>query len=231
VDEAGWQGCTQLFEMLPLVERRLSDRKRRLFAVACCRRFAHLFGDVRSLHALEVAERYADGLASEEEREAAEDAAVDVHIMMRESRFSPSAVRWSRQAELLTQAAVLAVSPGVYYAGDAADYGRLALAASGAGRWVDQEEEARQCRLLRDVAGPPPFADHVIDPGWLAGNDRAAEQVARWLYETKTFADLPILGDALEEAGCTDQRILDHCRLPGEHVRGCWVVDLILEKQ
>ena len=54
-------------------------------------------------------------------------------------------------------------------------------------------------------------------------------RLAESIYEERTFDDLPILGDALEEAGCTDPTILDHCR-SGEHVRGCWVVDLVLGK-
>jgi hypothetical protein len=55
--------------------------------------------------------------------------------------------------------------------------------------------------------------------------------LAQVIYDERRFADLPILADALEEAGCTNTDILDHCRLPGEHVRGCWVVDLILRKE
>jgi len=51
------------------------------------------------------------------------------------------------------------------------------------------------------------------------------------IYSDKTFDQMPILADALEEAGCTSPNILNHCRQPGEHVRGCWVVDLILGKQ
>jgi hypothetical protein len=54
--------------------------------------------------------------------------------------------------------------------------------------------------------------------------------MARRIYDERAFHDLPILADALEEAGCTDAEILAHCRSSGEHVRGCWVVDLVLGK-
>jgi len=55
-------------------------------------------------------------------------------------------------------------------------------------------------------------------------------KLAQSIYEQREFANMPILGDALEEAGCTNQDILDHCRNGGEHARGCWVVDLVLGK-
>jgi len=54
--------------------------------------------------------------------------------------------------------------------------------------------------------------------------------MARRMYDSRDFSDLPVLADALEEAGCQDQDILGHCRSGGEHVRGCWVIDLLLGK-
>jgi hypothetical protein len=54
--------------------------------------------------------------------------------------------------------------------------------------------------------------------------------VAKTIYDERRFEDMPILADALEEAGCTSELILGHCRSGGEHVRGCWVLDLILSE-
>jgi hypothetical protein len=68
----------------------------------------------------------------------------------------------------------------------------------------------------------------AIDPAWLRWNHGTVSALARHIYEDRAFADLPILADALEDAGCTVAAILDHCRRPCEHVRGCWVVDLVL---
>jgi hypothetical protein len=65
----------------------------------------------------------------------------------------------------------------------------------------------------------------------LEWNELTVVKLAQRIYENRAFDLLPILADALEEAGCTDADILNHCRLIGEHVRGCWVVDLILGKQ
>jgi hypothetical protein len=229
VNDLAWRSSTRLFEMLPIAAEHVDDRKRRLFAVACCRRLAHLFEDDRSRRAVDVAELYADGLAFEEERLFAENNAFEAHFDVRESRLSAMPlVRWTRSNELITQAALLAVSVGTFYAEDAADYGRLALAASGVSWRIDEDEELAQCRLLREIVGPlyPP----AIDPPWLSANDRAVVQLAQLIYDSRTFDELPILADALEDAGCSETDILEHCRQTGGHVRGCWVVDLLLAK-
>jgi hypothetical protein len=83
------------------------------------------------------------------------------------------------------------------------------------------------CNQFRDVAGNP-FRPVVADPAWLTPTVVA---FAESLYEARAFDRLPILADALEEAGCTSADLLLHCRQPGEHVRGCWAVDLVLGKQ
>jgi hypothetical protein len=229
VSDIAWHSCNRLFEMLHLSDERTDDRKRRLFAVASCRRLWHLFADGRSRRAIDVAERFADGLASEQERLFAENNAFAAHLDVRESRLAERPlIRWSRSAELITQAALLAVSVGKFQAEDAADYSRLALVASAADWRGDQDEEIAQCRLLQEIVGP--LRAVTIDPFWVAANDRAAVRLAEWIDHWQAFAELPILGDALEEAGCADTDILEHCRHGGEHVRGCWVVDLVLGK-
>jgi hypothetical protein len=70
-----------------------------------------------------------------------------------------------------------------------------------------------------------------VQPAWLAWNGGTVVNLAQAIYEECAFDHLPILADALEEAGCADSSVLDHCRLPGLHVRGCWVVDLLLDKE
>ena len=62
-------------------------------------------------------------------------------------------------------------------------------------------------------------------------DSRTVVQLAQAIYDDRAFDRIPILADALEEAGCTEAAILGHCRQPGEHVRGCWVVDLLLGKE
>lgn len=93
-------------------------------------------------------------------------------------------------------------------------------------RW--EVDQATKAALLRDLFGPLPFRLVTIAPSWLAWNDATIPKIARSIYDDRRFDDLPILADALEEAGCSDADILGHCRGPGPHVRGCWVVDLLL---
>jgi len=70
-----------------------------------------------------------------------------------------------------------------------------------------------------------PFRPVSVDPRWLTST---AVTLARTIYEDRSFDRLPILADALEEAGCDDPDVLAHCRSAGPHVQGCWVVDLVL---
>ena len=71
----------------------------------------------------------------------------------------------------------------------------------------------------------------IFDPNWLRWNEGTVPLMAAGIRKYRSWAELPFLADALEDAGCTDQAILDHCRSPGPHVRGCWAVDLILGKE
>ncbi|MFO0843046.1 MAG: hypothetical protein U0797_11725 [Gemmataceae bacterium] len=212
----------RLFQMAALVEGTVSDRKRRLFAVACLSRFEGRLQDPRSRRALEVAWRYAAGLASEVERQIVEFDAYEAHQELREARFGgDSLVPWTWQGDLLTRAAALVVSHGTYYAEDAADYARRSLGAE-----AEPEEEATQLALLGDILGPK--GRPRIEPYWLAANDSAAVQLAQVIEEGSAFDLLPILADALEDAGCDSAPLLEHCRRPAPHTRGCWVIDLIL---
>ena len=92
-----------------------------------------------------------------------------------------------------------------------------------------EDPRAYLSAITRDIFGNP-FHPATIAPGWLAWNDGAIRKMAQLVYDERTFDRLPLLADALEDAGCTDAAILGHCRGGGEHVRGCWVVDLLLGK-
>lgn len=88
----------------------------------------------------------------------------------------------------------------------------------------------RQLQLARDLFGNP-FRPVTLDPLWLSWNNGAVSKMAQAIYDDRAFERVPVLGEALEKAGCTNVGILSHCRQPGEHWRGCWVVDLLLDKQ
>ncbi len=86
------------------------------------------------------------------------------------------------------------------------------------------------CSVLRCIFGNP-FRSAFVASSWLTRHNGLLVSIARQMYESRNFTDMPILADALEEAGCTNADILNHCRQPGEHVRGCWVIDLLLGKE
>lgn len=80
--------------------------------------------------------------------------------------------------------------------------------------------------LMRDIFGNP-FRSVTLDPAWRTDN---AVLLALQMYGSRDFSAMPILADALQDAGCNNDDILAHCRGEGPHVRGCWVVDLVLGK-
>jgi hypothetical protein len=88
-------------------------------------------------------------------------------------------------------------------------------------------ERIDQCRVLRDIFGNP-FRPVTFSPSWRTDT---AVALTRQMYESRDFSTMPILADALQDAGCDNDDILFHCRGDGPHVRGCWVVDLVLGKE
>jgi hypothetical protein len=91
---------------------------------------------------------------------------------------------------------------------------------------IEAWEKSLQADLLREIIGNP-FRPVTIDPAWLTPN---VIELAKRIYDERSFDQMPLLGDALEATGCDDPEIVNHCRGSGTHVRGCWVVDLILGK-
>jgi hypothetical protein len=213
----------------------VSPRRLRLFACACCRRIWHLMTRETDRHVVEVAERYADGLASEGELEAATEAARPGWAAVDE--FSePHQEQWLLRGVVeaasaagclphATEAAECASGWAIHaVAGNRPLDDRVKERARLAARY---QESYHQCQLLRCVFGNPFKPRPAIDPAWLRWNDGTVPRLARSIYEGRRFGDMPILLDA----GCDDQDILDHCKGPGPHVLGCWVLDLLLGKE
>jgi hypothetical protein len=213
--ETEWLACTDPQPMLEFLRGKASDRKLRLFACACCRRIWHLLTDERSRKAVDVGEKCADGETTDEEQfnayEAACDAKDDAWCGAYENSNFPA----------VTASYVLAHNP------DVASIARTASLAGDDSRVQQLEKVAVQCNLLRDIFGNP-FRPVTVSPNWLTP---AARYLAQAIYDDRAFDRMPILADALEDAGCTNADILNHCRQPGEHCRGCWVVDLLLGKE
>ncbi|MCI0461741.1 MAG: hypothetical protein L0Z62_32730 [Gemmataceae bacterium] len=215
MNETQWASATNPEPMLTFLHRTLPSvelkRKLRLLICGWCRRAWYRLTDRRQrLGAgvcLEVAERYAEGAAQEDEL-----------ILTREGLRAS----W----------------------GEESPWGRIPLRVVQALRWLEDalavflgrpiaargtKDRQLQAAVLHDLFGNP-FRPVTVEPAWLTWNGAAVMQMARTIYEERRFEDLPFLADALEEAGCTDPTILGHCRGPGPHVLGCWVVDLLLGK-
>ncbi|QEG25729.1 hypothetical protein GobsT_04560 [Gemmata obscuriglobus] len=104
------------------------------------------------------------------------------------------------------------------------------MVALAVGRWRygEYEERRSHCAFLRDIYGNP-FRPVTFSTEWRTGTTTA---IARQMYESRDFGAMPILADAIQDAGCDSDDILAHCRDPQQvHVRGCWVVDLVLGKE
>jgi hypothetical protein len=231
--EAEWQACTDPQPMLDFLRGRVSERKLRLFAAACCRRAWHLLFHEWSRRAVEAAERSADGTLEEEELARAASAAGSAALYQLAGPLptSAGALRSAAFAALnaahddphtAADNAAANVASAAYHAATAA--GLLVAAAA------HQAERAALARLVMEVFGNP-FRPTPVAASVLRWNGGRVPKLALAIYEGRRFDDLPVLADALEEAGCDNEKVLGHLRGPGPHVRGCHVLDLILGRE
>jgi hypothetical protein len=211
MQEAAWLKCSSVVDLLEHLTGKVSVRKLRLFACACCRCLWGSFEDEPARKAVESAERFADGLETWGRMTELGRATRSVPGNPRTA--PPRAVAFAEAASCCT-------------------YSTESLAAQSASNLARQAggTERQQVALIREIFGNP-FRPIALDPYLLAWSDGAIVSLARGIYEERAFERMPILGDALEEAGCTNQEILDHCRAPRDHVRGCWLLDALLSRQ
>ena len=256
VTEQEWLSSKSPSSMLTSMLGTPSDRKLRLFAVACCKKYSSLFEDSRELKGIDAAEKLADEELTEAEREHIQEGLYD----FRDFRFDtiqgvecflclPCEIL---NPEFLTTDATNLSNTVLDLAWHSLDRRARSDASSG-GHFVAQarfawdfffpaqsrsRSEARrreladrvycdQARIIRDIFGNP-FRPVACDLQWRTSDVLG---LARAIYEDRAFDRMPILADALMDAGCADEQILGHCRGDGLHVRGCWVVDLVLGKQ
>lgn len=227
--EQEWLDCLDPRWMLEHLRKKARSRKLRLFACACARRAWRRLKTPVCCEAVEVAERYADKQAKNAER-------VQVNRTVRALCKPPHitdevsitshvshGTRYTQvDANIAAQRAVFVVT-GVRNRGDNPD--------------AEDAERAAQAEIFREIFGNP-FRPVAVDASWLAWNDGTVVKLAQAIYDERELPSghldvgrLAVLADALEDAGCADQEILAHCRGPGPHVRGCWVVDLLLGKE
>jgi hypothetical protein len=227
----------QAVEKFP--DARGSDRKLRLFACACYHRVSHLLPHPAARATVQVAERFADGTARVAEFLEAEAAVREFgNALEPRWRASDGAERITlhpAHAALALAGIVCWWEPqkAAWYAASNAHLEFPYLANPGVAvhsrqRWEGEVSERRaQCELLREILGNP-FRPVVFAPDW---RTNVAVSLARQMHESRDFSAMPILADALEDAGCDNEQLLGHCSGPGPHVRGCWVVDLLLGKE
>jgi hypothetical protein len=227
----GWLAATDPEEMLDKLGDDASPRKLRLFALACCRPLGTALGLPWLEQALEVCERRVDGAISANEIQALRDLARKLRQDLEAAGEAQVLAHWTEEdyaAEALVQL-IEDEENGTEVSRSVAQEAAALLTQRGLTKPAHRHVRARQAVLLREIFGNP-FRPVNIDPLWLSANDGAVLDLARMMDEGGTFDVMPILADALEEAGCADTDILWHCRHGKNHVRGCWVVDALVGK-
>jgi hypothetical protein len=238
--EAEWIACTDPMLMLQFLARNHNflarnhnKRKALCFSTACCRRLQSLLDE------------YTCGILS------ALSGATEVTLSLSEiEAFSNDALAHTDSLSYLkgnpAGCSRWLAAYAVYYAseGNAAgaalraaqaiecvgkDPAHFNVAVPGPPSLGDPTERTAQVALLRCVFGNP-FRKTRVNPVWLSWNDSTVRRMAESIHDERVFELMPVLADALEDAGCSNADILEHCRHPGEHVLGCWVIDLILSK-
>jgi hypothetical protein len=225
--EAEWIACEDTEQIL---YTSISTRKMRLFLCGCCRHIDHVLPAKFRSTLLELAEECADEPAKEQQladvlRELTITNLDQWHLPCIDANDIPHAHRAACHAFQELQG-----PPFQHNAEDCTAGVRMVLSSLQTEPWILNSGvvSAVQCGIFRDVAGPFAFRTVPIERTWRTTN---VDALAESIYADRAFERLPILADALEDAGCDNADILNHCRRPGEHVRGCWVVDLVLGKE
>ena len=219
--EEEWLTCTDPQLMLAFLRGKASDRKLRLFAVAWGYDVRPQMLDRCSREADATAERYADGLAGYEYLLAAFRRA-------QEAWNAIEVIRGGRHGKgIRAGKQYLASKQAAEVARNAADPGWSRRIAPRLSWRLNAATRYALSGYLRDIIGSP-FRPVTIDPNWVTST---VVGLASAIYDDRAFDRLPILADALEEAGCDSPDVLTHLRGDGPHVRGCWAVDLVLGKE
>jgi hypothetical protein len=250
MSEAEWLTCFEPRKMLEHLGGRVSLRKRCLFACACVRRVWPLLTHKRQRAAIELAERFADGSASTRELRAAGKIVASLcqtleRTWRRRWAAGPTEEGWQAFADLSAARAVEAAlrqepssdTPNLLVqvraaraavrAAEALREERLGGPAPPSAGEPGRLEALEVADLVRCLFGNP-FRPVTPSPDWSAWNRGTVAKVAWTIYDERRFRELPVLADALEEAGCQEEEVLAHCRAAVEHVRGCWVLDALL---
>ena len=245
--EAEWLACTTPKPMLQFLGRKASDRKVRLFAVACCRRVWASLEHEEFRDAVLKAEAFADGLIAREEMLEAHDRARPIFVNLHDGKDngpggaltasafpSPPKSIWARIADALDDPwweDEMDKGDRLAPALVTAEHAARAAATLQGDKWVLESpvtfaEHREQTFLVHCLFGNP-FHQRPVAGPWLTSEVKA---LADAIYAERAFDRMPMLADAIGASGCTNIDVIEHCRSGREHARGCWVVDLILGK-
>jgi hypothetical protein len=241
--EAEWLACLEPYKMLFFLREKVSERKLRLFALACCRRIWQSITDPRCRAAVEFAERFVEvGLARRKGRpgvaKAAEKACREASLAASQARELTAHAACMIQVHAC-HAAFAAVGESAWFAAALASDSSANALSSERFRgdpteplvWTPDAKEAalaEQVPYLQDIFADPFHTPSPVSTTVLAWRAGAARKLAGRIYKEGTFERLPDLAHALEDAGCVDAELLGHLHGNGPHVRGCWALDLIL---
>ena len=231
--EAEWLSATDCRPMIAVLRAAPNWRKMRLAGCGCGRRILPFLKDAW-VHSLLVA---AESAADNE----CEQSHVDSILAANQPFFDVRAAEYTQYNGIAGIAFAAGHHPSNHmfenalsWLGSAAAWEQVPDAVLTQDDWggpndpawqaADVNERVAQISLLRDIFGNP-FRPVSFDPAWRTDT---AVSLARGMYDSRDFGAMPILADALQDAGCEDEQVLLHCREPGPHVRGCWVCDAVL---
>lgn len=230
MNEQSWDASTSPRDLLEALRAGGSARKLRLYAVACCRLLGALLHKPAYRTAVDVAEAFADGGAAEAMLAVAQEECMSAGP---EHGFVNSQVQWAAWKVVWHTGNEWTQDPPALIAAiDSTSavlnvlYRGAHTASPDAVRTSVIAVTAAQTALVRCAFGNP-FRPVEFDPAWRTSD---AVALAQSMYNSRDFTAMPILADALQDAGCENEEVLTHCRAPGPHARGCWVVDGVLGK-
>jgi hypothetical protein len=218
VTETEWLACGDPLRLLRAIPA-LPLRKSELFACACCRSLWPKLTDTRTQRAVEVAEQFVDGAASDAELR-------DAVALARAVGYGYREVNKARGYRVMDCTAGAVAECCLSIADHRCDAGAQSSFLASHSDDIPAEW-LHQSVLVRCVFGNP-FNRVTFSTDWRTSTVLA---LARTMYESREFSAMPILADALQDAGCDDEEVLNHCREGDSHARGCLVVDLVLGKE
>jgi hypothetical protein len=224
--EAEWFNCADADELLGWVvyHGRQSDRLRALFLAACVAPLRPILADPRLRGAESTLEKFAEGAC---DFDRLTDECREAGYALASILDDPNEQRWFHAQVAAAEAVAAALHPESYehleYVIERCRRAIELFRDDVSRRWVRYQQAA----FVRDIFGNP-FRPVAFAAEWRSDT---ALSLAKHIYESRDFEQMPILADALQDAGCDNADVLNHCRDTSlTHVRGCWVVDLVLGK-